>query len=91
MSRRCSVADAKNHLPALIHDVESGQAIEITRRGEPVAVLLSFAEYQRSRVGRPDFWSALQHFRESHDLDQPDAEGAFAGLRDPESGRDFEW
>ncbi len=34
-----SVADAKNKLSRLIEEVESGEEIVITRRGEPVALL----------------------------------------------------
>jgi len=32
-----SLADAKAHLSALIDRVESGETVEITRRGKPVA------------------------------------------------------
>lgn len=34
-----SLADAKAHLSELIDRVEAGDAIEITRRGKPVALL----------------------------------------------------
>src|SRR5262245_55215562 len=45
---RVSVAEAKNRLPALIHEAESSQApVEITRRGKTVAVLLSSLAYER--------------------------------------------
>lgn len=36
-----SIADAKNHLPRLILQVESGAPVRITRRGKSVAVLMS--------------------------------------------------
>lgn len=52
VKRRVSVAEAKNHLPALIHEVEGSQApVEITRRGKTVAVLLSSEAYQRDKRG----------------------------------------
>ena len=44
-----SIADAKNRLPALIHQAEAGEAVTITRRGKPVAVVISFDEYERVR------------------------------------------
>jgi prevent-host-death family protein len=91
MSRQLSVADAKNNLPSVVHDVEAGDAIEITRRGKPVAVLLSIHEYRRLKGVQPDFWAALQSFRASHDLEELDAATAFADLRDPAAGRDFHW
>jgi prevent-host-death family protein len=41
MSKRYSIAEARNHLPAIVHDAERGKPIHLTRRGKPVAVLLS--------------------------------------------------
>jgi len=38
--RRLSVAEAKAHFSALISAVERGEAVEITRRGVPVARLV---------------------------------------------------
>ena len=35
-----SVVDAKNNFSKLLEEVESGQEIVITRRGEPVAMLV---------------------------------------------------
>lgn len=42
-----SIADAKNHLTELLYQAEEGQPVQVTRRGQPVAVLLSEAEYTR--------------------------------------------
>lgn len=64
MSKRYSVAEAKNQLPAVIHEVEHGESIEITRHGRPVAVVLSLSEYQRLRSGRPNLWTAYLAWRE---------------------------
>ena len=36
-----SIADARNRLPALVHQAEAGEAVTITRRGKPVAVVIS--------------------------------------------------
>ena len=38
---RQSIAEARRNLPSLIREAESGKAVELTRRGEPVAVLIS--------------------------------------------------
>jgi prevent-host-death family protein len=49
-TRRVSVAEAKNKLPALIHEAEAnGDPVEITRRGKTVAVLVSSTEYGRHK------------------------------------------
>ena len=61
-----SIAAAKTQLTRLIHEVERGEAIHITRRGKPVAVLLSENEYACLRQGQqqqPDFWGLVQEMR----------------------------
>ena len=91
MSRQLSIAEAKSRLTAAVHDVERGEPIELTRRGKPVAMLVSMADYRRFRAREPDFWAALQSFRADADLVALDASGAFEGLADPQAGRDFRW
>ncbi len=59
-----SVAEAKNTLPAAIHDAERGDGIEITRCGQPVAVLISHDRYRALTVGRTGFRDALKAFLE---------------------------
>ena len=63
MAKRYSVAEAKNNLPAVIHEVELGEAIEITRHGRPVAVVVPLGEYRRIQGARPDLWAAYQQWR----------------------------
>ena len=83
-----SVAEARNHLPALIRDAED-HPVEISRRGKPVAVLLSRAEYDRLRGKRPSFWAALQEFRRKYDLESLDidVDEIFRDVRDRSPGR----
>ena len=42
-----TITEAKNTLTALVHQVESGEIVHLTRHGRPVAVLLSEADYRR--------------------------------------------
>ena len=60
-----SVAEARNALTRLIYEVESGQVVHITRRGKPVAVLVSEEEYERFESGgsNKDFWQAIEDWR----------------------------
>jgi prevent-host-death family protein len=88
-----SIAEAKSALPRLIHEAEAGQMVELTRRGRPVAVVLSIAELQRLRAPRPSFMETVERWRvearvEELDLD-PDE--IFAGTRDASPGKDFTW
>jgi prevent-host-death family protein len=41
-----SIADARAQLPKIIHAVETGDVTQLTRRGKPVAILLSLKEYE---------------------------------------------
>jgi antitoxin Phd len=91
MSKKYSIAEARNSLPAIVHDAEKGTVAELTRRGKPVAVLISIADYQQLARARPDFWSALQAFRKQHDLADIDVEQTFAGVRDRSPGRAVKW
>ncbi len=47
MHKQFSIVEAKNKLPAIIHSVEVGSAVELTRRGKPVDMVMSTAEYER--------------------------------------------
>jgi antitoxin Phd len=91
MSKQYSIAEARNHLPAIVHDAERGKPIQLTRRGKPVAVLLSIDAFERLSQSRPDFWSALQAFRKSRDLSDLDVDAIFAGVRDRSPGRGVKW
>lgn len=63
MTRKVSLAEARDHLTGLVRDVERGQSIELTRRGKPVAVLVSREEYTRLRAKRPSLDQALHAWR----------------------------
>ena len=74
MSRRgISIAQAKNNLPALIHEAER-RPITIERRGEPVAVLLSIDRYKDLVRPKQSLREAIERFRREHvkDLDVDD-------------------
>lgn len=88
MLKQYSIASAKNRLPAIVHDVGSGPAVELTRRGRPVAVLLSTEEYKRLRPEKPDFWQAMSRFRETTDLEELQADDVWTDVRNRSPGRE---
>ena len=55
MANRYSIARAPDQLARIVRDVEQGHLVEVTRRGKPVAVLVSAHEYQRLSAGHEDF------------------------------------
>jgi antitoxin Phd len=91
MAKQYSVAKARQGLAALVHDAEAGSTVEVTRRGRPVAVLLSASRYRQLERARPGFWSALEEFRRATDLETLAAGGDFLEeVRDRAPGRDVE-
>jgi antitoxin Phd len=63
-----SVADARNHLTRLVRDVERGGPVPLSRRGKPVAVLISLEAYRELAGERTSFWAALSRFRRETDV-----------------------
>ena len=47
MTRKVSVAEAKNNLPSIIHEVERGTNVEITRHGKSVVIVVATKAFQR--------------------------------------------
>mgnify|MGYP001590593422 CR=1 FL=1 len=87
--RTLSIAEARNRLPAIVHEVESGPAVRLVRHGQPVAVIVSALEYERLAQGQGGFWEAVQAFRAARTggaewLEEPD----LADLRDQTTGRE---
>lgn len=95
MTKTYSIAEAKDHLPRVVHEVEEGITIELTRRGKPVAVVLGMEEFERlSRPAKPiRFWEAYQEFRREIERApvELDPDEVFAGTRDRSAGRGFGW
>ncbi len=87
MSKRFSIAEARDKFTSLVREVEKAPAVEITRRGKPVAVLLSWREYQRL-TSKVKFWDSYTSFRHKFDLAKLAIEPqVFEGVRDPSPGR----
>ncbi len=93
MIKEYSIAEGRNQLSNMVHQAEDGAKITLTRRGKPVAVLVSYDAFQRMiSSADPNFWHAIQEFRgmtDFTDADLPDAE--LVSCRDRDSERDFSW
>lgn len=57
-----SIAQAKAQFAELVNQAQEGAPVRITRRGRPVAVLLSEAEYERLQSARGG-WVAFSKAR----------------------------
>ena len=92
------IFDVKNRLPYFIHLVESGETVQITRHGKPVARLVSEeAVVQEQKTEGQIFKEKLMEWREKNKdwLGDSDVEAAFniprtiePNIRHPE---DFSW
>lgn len=91
MSKQYSIAEARDNFTSMVHEAEEGERVELTRRGKPVAVLISLDEYQRLSRGRRSFWEAYEEFRRKHADSDIDTDDVFEDVRDPSPGRSFSW
>ena len=92
MTARRSIAEARRNLPSLVRAAESGTAVELTRHGEPVAVLIGWKAFERLAAGRRRFTEACAAFAKDIALQtlglEPDE--TFGAVRDMTLGRDVE-
>ena len=89
MEKEVTISEAKNKLTAIVHAVEKGPPVKLTRRGRPVAVLLSIAEYEALHGRRGGFWERLTALRkQAGEIGITDED--FANLRDTDHGREVE-
>jgi prevent-host-death family protein len=87
--KQYSIAEARDQFTTLIRDVESDRPVEVTRRGEPVAVVLSIEEYRRLTAKKESFGSAYKVFRERHNLSAYEVtEEEFPAPRERSPGRE---
>ena len=90
MAKRRSIAEARTHLPSLVREAESGEAVELTRRGEPVAVLIGRKQYARLTSKHRRFIEAYEKFAREFDLAALaiDPDEVFSDARDETRGRE---
>ena len=88
MSHRYSIAEARTSLPTIVDQAEAGLTVELTRRGKPVAVVVSLREFERSRTDRARFGEVYRAFLDTHDLKDIGLEPDFVtSLRTKDVGR----
>ncbi len=75
MATSYSIAEARNQFAALVRNAEeNNQAVQVTRRGQLVAVILSAQEYARllANQSERDFWAAYQEWRQKWNVSELD-------------------
>ncbi len=86
------ISEALAHFAQIIHDLKLVSRVEVTRRGWPVAILISVEEFEKLRSGNVGFASAYDAFRGTVDLVEARIEPeVFESLRDASSGWEMSW
>ncbi|OGQ87008.1 MAG: hypothetical protein A2289_08030 [Deltaproteobacteria bacterium RIFOXYA12_FULL_58_15] len=85
MGKKYSIAQARDQLARVVREAE-GEPIELTRRGEPVAVMVSLKAYSELRGESPSLWKRLEQFRMQ--VLRDGIEDVFDDVRDTSVGRD---
>jgi prevent-host-death family protein len=90
MSDQHSISEARSNLPRLVREAERGKAVELTRRGKAVAVLVGRRQYERLTGRHRSFFDAYEEFIKDVGLAELeiDPDELFAGTRDDARGRD---
>ncbi len=87
-SRRYSIAEARSNLPAIIDEAEAGIEVELTRRGVPVAAILSFRTLEQLRRARSSFNETYRNFLGTHSPEEAGLDASFVrSLRAKDKGR----
>jgi len=88
-----SIADAKNHLSSLIHQIESGDPIHLTRYGKPVVVIMSEQDYIQLISPVTDLNAGIQQWRNQMKGNKHSgfSDNELIKLRQSSSEREFVW
>jgi prevent-host-death family protein len=87
MTRKFSIAEARSRLRDIVDQAEAGQDVELTRRGRPVAVVISHRELERLRGNRQHFTDAYHKFLETFAIEEVGLEDELVVPRDKSPGR----
>lgn len=92
---QCSIAQARDQFTQLVYQVEAGEKIEVTRRGQRVAVILSAEEYDRLSEPKQGFAEGVLAWRKKFGLDDREEdehdrefEELMSSIRDKSPGRE---
>jgi len=88
-----TIAQAKNNLSHLIHQVEGDEPVHITRYGKPVAVMMSEAQYKALTSPSKSINSAILHWQSERDenIDHGFTEIELSDIRAEAVTREFTW
>jgi prevent-host-death family protein len=91
---RIPLYEAKNKLTQIVHQVEDGEPVELSRHGRPVAVLIGIEQYNNFKNAAGTFSRRLKQFQSDWPMESTETpeknENPFDGLRSRGMGRPVE-
>ena len=60
---RTSIYEARNNFSALVKTAEEGEVVELTRYDKPVAVIISYSDYEKAQEKKPDLLDKLNKIK----------------------------
>ena len=89
MTKKYSITEARRNLPRLVREAEQGKTVQLTRRGEAVAVLVGHQKFEQLSAGRRSFAETYREFKTTVGFGELDLDPneIFAGVRDTAPGR----
>ena len=87
MAHTYSIAEARSRLRSIVDQAQAGLEVELTRRGRPVAAVVSCRELQRLRGRHPQFHDVYSRFRDQYPPERVDPDQEFSSVRDRTRGR----
>ena len=81
---RATIYDARNNFSALVKRAENGEPVELTRHDKPVAVIISWKDYEVVKKPKKNFIEKLMELRAKYAdvFEDP----TFNGIEIPEDG-----
>ena len=87
-----TIAEAKNNLSHLIHELDVEETIQLTRHGRPVAVMMSEECYQKLSSPVRSLNGVILNWREEQDeISCGLSKEELQSIRLESKGRDFLW
>ena len=89
-SKQYSIAKARSSLSTIVDQAEAGQEVELTRRGKPVAVVISIQKLAQLHDERSSFSAAYKDFLTRFSLKDVGLDSEFVkSIRDNSAGREI--
>jgi prevent-host-death family protein len=88
MNAQYTISAARAALATIVDKVVAGRPVELTRHGEPVAVVVSKQQFEQMEANRPNFVERCLALRAKHGPEALLPDDWAASLRDRDPGRE---